>query len=291
MIHPSSTAAIALSALAFASACGNSDDAGAGTVQVAEAPKPTMLPTATDPCSTLATGTQQFKGLDVQLWVGERREDVKGPVLFYWHGTGSVSAEAGAFMQSQIEEIVSEGGIVASFTTSLGTGTYTGPFVWYQDDFLMADQILACAIEQLNIDTRRIYAAGCSAGGLQTTVMAYVRSGYLAAVMPNSGGTFTPPELQDPEHVPAVITTHGAPGQDRVVIEFAETSANLVRDIAAKGGFAVNCNHGLGHCRAPAEVIAAQWQFLKDHPYGTKPSPYENGLPSTFPSYCSIAQP
>jgi hypothetical protein len=194
-------------------------------------------------------------------------------------------------MQKQIDEVVSEGGIVASFTTSLGTGEYTGPFVWYADDFTMADQILACAIEQLNIDVRRIYSAGCSAGGLQTTQMGYRRSGYIAAIMPNSGGVLAPPALEDPDYVPAVITTHGAPGRDVVAIDFSVTSGNLVKDIAAKGGFAVDCNHGGGHCGATAEVVTAQWQFLKDHPFGTKPSPYVNGLPPTFPAYCSIAQP
>jgi poly(3-hydroxybutyrate) depolymerase len=260
-------------------------DSGAG-----EGPKP-ILPEATEPCPTLATGLVTIKGLQIQLWVGERRSDVKGPVLFYWHGTGSVSAEAVAFLQTQITEVESEGGIVASFTTSLGTGEYTGPFVWYADDLTVADEILACAVEQLNIDTRRIYSAGCSAGGLQTTGMVYRRSSYLAAAMPNSGGAINPPPLQDPEHVPAVITAHGAPGQDVVVIDFSTTSANLVKDIAAKGGFAVNCNHGGGHCGATQQVVAAQWQFLKDHPFGTKPSPYVNGLPSDFPAYCSIAEP
>jgi hypothetical protein len=297
-LHPRSPrwmAVIGLVTLSFASGCSSDDspapsNGGPADSGPGEGPKPT-IPTATDPCPTLATGTQEIKGIPVQLWVGERRTDVKGPVLFYWHGTGSVSAEIVAFMQPMIDEVVAEGGIVASFTTSLGTGEFTGPYVWYADDLTMADQILACAVEQLNIDTRRIYSAGCSAGGLQTTQMGYRRSSYVAAIMPNSGGVFAPPPLEDPEHVPAVMTTHGAPGVDVVVIEFSVTSANLVKDIAAKGGFAVNCNHGGRHCGATAEVVTAQWQFLKDHPFGTKPSPYVNGLPPTFPAYCSIAQP
>jgi predicted esterase len=290
---PRWTAVIGLAALLLA--CSSEDSGGPSATGGAGGsgggePKPT-LPTATDPCEPLVTGTATIKGKAVDLWVGERREDVKGPVVFYWHGTGSISAEVLGFLQNQINEVVSEGGIVASFTTSLGTGEFTGPYVWYSDDLTMADQILACANEQLNLDTRRIYSAGCSAGGLQTTQMGYRRSSYIAAIMPNSGGVLVPPPLEDPEHVPAVITTHGALGQDRVVIEFSVTSDNLVKDIAAKGGFAVNCNHGGGHCAAPAEVVTAQWQFLKDHPFGTKTSPYQNGLPASFPSYCTIAQP
>jgi hypothetical protein len=251
-------------------------------------PQPTMLPTAKETCPQLATGNATILGQTVQLWVGERQEDRKAPVLFYWHGTGSVSAEAGVFMQKQIDEIVADGGLVASFVTSTGTGDYTGPFVWHSDDFNVADEILACAIQQLNVETRRIYSAGCSAGGLQTSAMVYMRSGYIAAAMPNSGGTGNPLPLQDPSHVPAVITTHGAPGSDVVVIDFSVTSAAFVNDLTAKGGFAVDCNHGGGHCGATPEVVAAQWQFLKDHPFGVTPEPYASGLPASFPASCKI---
>lgn len=67
-------------------------------------------------------------------------------------------------------------------------GTNTGNGVWFTGDFDTIDDVVACAIEQLHIDTRRIYASGFSAGGLQTTWMSYARSGYLAAVVPYSGG-------------------------------------------------------------------------------------------------------
>jgi hypothetical protein len=121
--------------------------------------------------------------------------------------------------------------------------------------------------------------------------MVYMRSSYLAAAMPNSGGMALPPPFEDPSHIPAVMATHGAPGADVVVIDFSNTSAFLVNDLATKGGFAVDCNHGGGHCGATPEVVAAQWQFLKDHPFGVDPEPYASGLPASFPSYCEIARP
>jgi hypothetical protein len=62
----------------------------------------------------------------------------------------------------------------------------------------------------------------------------------------------------------------------------------LYTDVAAKGGFVVDCNHMGRHCGAPPEVVAAQWQFLKDHPFGFETSPYEEGLPDSFPGYCEI---
>jgi poly(3-hydroxybutyrate) depolymerase len=190
-------------------------------------------------------------------------------------------------MGAQIQEIMGEGGVVASFSTSTGMGTNTGDAVWYTGDFAMADQILACAVQQLNIDTRRIYSAGCSAGGLQTGAMVYSRSSYLAAGMPNSGGIVFAFPMDDPSHVPSLITTHGGTS-DNVGVSFAQTSATEDNDIASKGGYVVDCNHGGGHCQAPANDIAAQWQFCKDHPFGVSPNPYASGLPASFPSYCTI---
>jgi hypothetical protein len=120
--------------------------------------------------------------------------------------------------------------------------------------------------------------------------MLYGRSSYLAAVMPNSGGIIfaNQYQLQDASHVPALITTHGAMGTDVVTIDFSTTSATQDTDVKGKGGFVVDCDHGGGHCGAPADDVAAQWQFCKDHPFGVTPEPYAASLPSSFPSYCKI---
>lgn len=165
----------------------------------------------------------------------------------------------------------------------------TGNNVWYTGDFAMADQIVACAVDQGLVNPRQVYTAGCSAGGLQASAMVYERSRYLAASMPNSGGT--PETLSytfEDSHRPSVMSTHGAMGQDVVVVDFSETTTNFISDIASKGSFVVNCNHGGGHCASPDSVKQAQWQFLKEHPFGVDPSPYASGLPSSFPSFCNI---
>ena len=117
--------------------------------------------------------------------------------------------------------------------------------------------------------------------------MTYDRSSYLAASMPNSGGTVFPYTLEDPSHTPAVITAHGGP-QDMVIVSFSEMSARLDNGIKALGGFVVDCNHGGGHCGSPGELREAQWQFAKDHPFGVTPEPYASGLPASFPAYCQI---
>ncbi|MDH5676373.1 MAG: hypothetical protein OEZ06_29915 [Myxococcales bacterium] len=208
------------------------------------------IPAAPASCPNLATGNVTIRGQQVQLWVGNRREDVKGSVFFYWHGTGSTSSEASSGLGSAIQEITGNGGMVASFTTSTTNGQSTANNVWYTGDFEMADDLLACAVQQLNIDTRRVYTGGCSAGGLQAGAMVYGRSSYLAAAMPNSGGviSFFAPSIEDPSHVPSVITTHGAAGVDVVGVDFADTSADLTSGIANLGGFVTNCDHGGGHC-------------------------------------------
>ncbi|MES1207318.1 MAG: hypothetical protein ABUS79_15380, partial [Pseudomonadota bacterium] len=168
-------------------------------------------------------------------------------------------------------------------------GTNTGNGVWYTGDFQTADEVVACAIQQLHIDTRRIYASGFSAGGLQSTRMAYDRSGYLAAVVPYSGGLtgFGAGTLQDPSHVPAAMVVHGASGSDVVVIDFAQASASYETDMKKKGGFAIDCNHGGGHM-IPSGVPASTWNFMKAHPYGISPEPFSGGIPAGFPAYCTI---
>jgi hypothetical protein len=50
----------------------------------------------------------------------------------------------------------------------------------------------------------------------------------------------------------------------------------------------VNCDHGGGHCRAPADLQTAAWQFMKDHPWGVDSPWMAGGIPGGVPDYCSI---
>jgi predicted esterase len=286
---------------------GGGDDGGSsGTGPVTTTGADPTIPAPMGTCPTLtgmSGGTVTISGTAVSIWSGTKGS-TPAPIVFYWHGTGSTASEVTTFMQPQLTEIVQEGGLVASFSTSTSQGQDTGDAVWYTGDFAMADQILACAVQQLNINTRMIYTAGCSAGGLQAGAMMFSRSAYLAAAMPNSGGeTFANAYMQENAHVPSVMTAHGG-SADMVVISFATASATLDMDIASRassskppGGYAIDCNHGGGHCGiffAPAvdyaAYISAQWQFCKDHPYGVATDPYASGLPASFPSYCTVVK-
>jgi poly(3-hydroxybutyrate) depolymerase len=214
----------------------------------------------------------------------------KGALMFYWHGTGSsAEGEVSRLPKPILDEIASTGSIIAGFNgsgTMGGKGDCSGTGAHNIADFDSGDQLVACAIMKHGIDPRRIYSAGCSAGGLQTGCMAMLRSSYLAAATPNSGGIVGAQPWQD-MHSPAVMTMHGG-ASDMVIVTFSQTSASF--DMAAKmhGSFVVNCDHGGGHCAAPNDLKIAYWQFMKDHPFGIEKSPWATAFPPGVPDYCKI---
>jgi hypothetical protein len=88
----------------------------------------------------------------------------------------------------------------------------------------------------------------------------------------------------------------GGPMDTCVVINFQPASENLEADLTAEGSFFVECVHNCQHSQPPFDAptgmteYAAFWDFVYDHPYWLPPgqSPYKTqGLPSTFPSWCS----
>jgi poly(3-hydroxybutyrate) depolymerase len=250
----------------------------------------------TGTCPAIASGTLTFAGQQVQIWAGSGTPAQPGALVIFWYGTGGSTTDAEyIFGQTQIDAVTAAGGLVAAIGTSNKQGTDTGDAVWYTGDFDTADQVVACALQQKLIDSRRIYTVGDSAGGLQATWMAYARSGYIAAVAPLSGGlvqnggVYAAPvdSPQDPSNVPSAIVTHGAEGVDVFILDFSVTSAAYEADIATKGGFSVDCNTGGGHVSGPPVVCPALWQFFQDHPFKAKDD-YSSGLPSSFPSYCGI---
>ena len=251
-----------------------------------DGPAPT-IPAFNGTCPEFRTGTATIGGLaGISLQVGAKKNGT-GSLVFYWHGTGSFAGESNIMLPAAVrQEILNQGGIIVSPQRSTRRGgDCSGTATFSKGDFEIADQIVACAVKNHNIDPRRIYTTGCSAGGLQAGCMASLRSSYIAAAVPNSGGIVFPQQIQDPKHVPALMTMHGG-AADMVIVAFSQTSATLGRQFARAGGYVLNCNHGGMHCGAPAALYRAGWQFMKDHPFGTKPSPYERGLPSGFPNTC-----
>ena len=270
--------------------------AGGGTAGTAGGSAP-MMPPATGPgpmlpaiqgeCPTFADGTIMVAGhRGIVIAAGQAGKG--GSLLFYWHGTGSSPGELMATLPAGVRsDIIDNGGIIAAFNGRMSAGTMgdcSGTGAHARSDFLAADQIAACAVKNHGIDPRRIYSTGCSAGGLQTGCMAMARSSYIAAATPNSGGITVSPGWQD-DNTPAIFTMHGG-ASDTVIVTFSQTSATLDRGAKQHGSFVVNCDHGGGHCKAPAALQTAAWQFMKDHPWGTKESPWATNFPADVPSYC-----
>ncbi|MBN2524913.1 MAG: hypothetical protein JXR76_00880, partial [Deltaproteobacteria bacterium] len=247
-----------------------------------------IIPTITETCPVFASGNITFMGLSgIKLIVGPMGSG-DGSIVFYWHGTGSSANEATLLMPSSVrDDIIGSGGIIVSFDNSLGTGgDCSGTATFSKDDLNIADQLVACAVRDHNINPRRVYTTGCSAGGLQSGCMGALRANYVAATVPNSGGLVFPQAIQNDDHTPAVMTMHGGVS-DWVVVSFAETSATFDAMMDDAGSFVVNCDHNGGHCQAPAELYEAGWEFMKAHPFGVNPFPFETGLVG-FPDYCAI---
>jgi len=253
-------------------------------------PAPTVLPEIQGECPELVSGNVEFGNFHATIHVADDAAGKHGPMIFYWHGTGSAPAEVQFGLGADvIAEILAEGGVIAAMDGGQGTGFVTGPYEWRADDFDFADQVLACAIDQFQIDTRRIHALGMSAGGLQTSNMAYWRANYMASVVVYSGGGAGLRSANEyPDNKFAALMFHGGPSDVINGLAFQMNTEKMIADLIANGHFAVMCDHGMGHT-IPSGAGTAAWRFFRDHPYLTAPSPYvADGLPDELPDYCEI---
>lgn len=259
-----------------------------------------IIPPAPSDCPMFVNGDVPIHGVSVHLWVSDTAATGGGPLIVYWHGTGStVVSEAVQFLgQPTIDDVLAQGGIVASLGGSTGEGTDTSTGVWTTGDYAIVDDLVSCAVAQGKVDPQRIFTAGCDSGGIEAGALAFGRSNYIAAVSMNSGGlvlkqasdgTLQPPiTLQDTHRIPATLTTHGPQGFDVVIIDFSDASIRYDDAVVNYGGFAVDCPHDRGHCAASQDFIRSQWRFFQDHPYSVDPEPYASSLPSGFAPECQI---
>lgn len=255
------------------------------------------IPAPTAACPDIEDGTISFHpaGLDaprdVRVWVDlETAARLDGPVVFYWYGTGGNPDQTYQGVGDDgIQEILDMGGIVVAPTHD----PLAGVFPWWlvlsetTDDLVLADEILACASEQIGVDARRIYSLGFSAGALHTSQMSIRRSSYIASVVPYSGGLVfgSMPAFEDPDNKFAAMIFHGGPG-DMVVVGFQQTSEDYAAYLDGNDNFNFICNHGGGH--SVPNVQDNVMQFLLDHPWGVGASPYAQALPGDFPPYCAL---
>lgn len=250
---------------------------------------------ASPPICPLSTETFQ-KGApanEARLWVGPNPGN--GALVFYLHGTGMSPNDAvWTLGQDVIDDITAKGGVVLA---PKGHGGYE----WIiangdtsEKDLFLIDEMVACSIQQAKIDPRHIHSTGLSSGATLTSDLVHRRSNYLASGSPKSGG-FDPynpvPKNREPNNKIAVMIYHGGPTDTwgNPAYEFYQEQSEKMADILkAEGSFPIVCNHGGGHGEPPKANQQVVWQFFQDHPYNVTPKPYANGLPSDFPSYCTI---
>jgi predicted esterase len=281
---------------------GRNDAADAGDVPEARnpgEPDEAFLVPATGPCPEFRAGRATFmpdgRARAVEISMSDRANDADGALVFTWFATAGTPAQAlGWLGQAVVSAIEEEGGIIVApyadqpSSTRPWYNTPGGPGEGDQDLRLM-DEVIACARESVGVDVRRIHAIGMSAGGLQTTQVAFRRSGYLASAAIYSGGLpddVVPPD-QDPDNKFAAMVLFGGATDISPVdgIAYLEATNRLVELLGEQDRFVLRCDHGGGHS-VPAGAQQSVWQFFTDHPYGTQPSPYASGIPNGFVAYC-----
>jgi predicted esterase len=255
-----------------------------------------VIPAPTGTCPTLAPGDVTFAPAGIPPRKVKLAFDPAkaghGELIIYWYATGSGTAESGYSLGATQSAITAAGGIVA---TPYADST-AGQFEWFivngsskQDDFLVADEVVGCLAQAHLIDTNQIHSMGMSAGALQTTALSFIRASYVASVATYSGGVppgFTPAN-QDPENKFAALIFDGGASDDVFSVDFQAASQAYEAMLKTAGHFAAICDHGMGHA-IPLDAAPSVAAFFTANPWGAWPSPYAQGLPSSFPTYCSL---
>jgi len=276
-------------------------DEDAGTAPP-EPPKPAKLPTIEGSCPDMSKpGTYMFssasgRSLMVDIMIAQdakSRPAPGGPLIMYFHSLGGVSGEVTrAFGQAAIDQVIAQGGVVASFTAStcLRCGL-ADDVVWYEEDDEVGDQVVACSMQHARIDPRRIHAIGFSSGALHSMHLALARSSYIASVVSFSGGrpagSLVP---EDPTNKVPALLAYGREGLDNAFVDFNITSRDWYNMFAPQGYYALLCDHQRGHA-IPEELVPHALRFFMDHPYQVSPEPYLRTVPTTYPSFCKNGPP
>jgi hypothetical protein len=244
-----------------------------------------VIPAITQPCPAWQDGAVTFMGLPgIRLAVGPKPAGPTAPMLVYWHGTNSPSDEYLRLAAPVADGIIKAGGVIVSFEGTTGGDALSATNIFGKGDLVIVDQLVSCAIRDHNVDPLRIYTTGCSAGGFFATAMAALRSQYVAAAAPNSGGKGVDLMFAD-NHTPALMTIHPPTGSLDLV-DLEKTSHDADKMFKARGGFAIDCHLESGVCN---NALAGDvWTFFLAHPFGAPPDPWAGGLPGGFSDKCQI---
>lgn len=206
-------------------------------------------------------------------------------VIFAWHwldGSGEQMMDwLGFGVLPESEDVI----VVAPESDG-----YPSEWRWDQEsdgnsDATFFEDILACLVEQWDIDLGRVHTTGMSAGGLWSSWMILHRSEWLASAAPMSGGVLSSYYTAPTDPIP-VMLIWGGPTDLYGGFSFDVATTDFSEDLRADGHFVVECDHGGGHL-PPDSAATLTWDLFKEHPKA-QDSPWEAELPSHLPSYCSL---
>ncbi|MBC8072452.1 MAG: hypothetical protein IAG13_29285, partial [Deltaproteobacteria bacterium] len=237
------------------------------------------IPNPTGTCPNIANGVNTFcpAGLDTcraALVVNAPAADGEGFLALHWHGTyespdGVLAWDTAA--QAIQERVVAENGLmVLPYADPRAPARANTPFPWWRvcgssgtqcdriDDFRLADEIVACAVEQELVDPNRLTTSGMSAGGTMASHLVNY-STYLAGAVSWSGGVPTAWQPSMPDNDTAVMVVHGgatdaycgagAPGANGCYY-FRPPSEVFGANVLDAGNFTFMCDHQAGHAAA-----------------------------------------
>jgi predicted esterase len=267
-----------------------------------------QVPQPTQPAAYTGTCPDFTKGGTVTMTSGGFKRSMKvslppdmtGPdnaLLFLWHGLGDTAANFSADFDAP--GIASAHNAVVITPDVCSASGCTQMFGW---DFLDAtggadvqlfEDVISCVTQQINVEPRRIYSAGFSAGALWTTWLLINRADFLGSVAIFSGGI-------DPSQVPyvtpkwpiPVIGFYGSQSGDQFqgIVFFHDLMQALIGDLRGDKIFTVDCDDELNAHTIPDGGVDAGVEFMFNHKYGDKSSYEASGkLPKNFPDYCKIA--
>ena len=227
-----------------------------------------------------------------------------GPLHVQWHGTYENPAqylESDYSTLQMLDMLEQENGMMVLPSAHPEAMSDTDPFPWFivcvgsdcqrKDDFILFDEIAACAVDQGLVDPKRITTSGMSAGGIMTSHL-IERVEWLAAAVSWSGGLSPFYRPSEPVGDFPVITIHGGVGDTFDGYSFRTASIAQAQDLADRGEVSVICDHGNGHA---STWITGVSPFLAaarhGEPHPVADYPFGSGGDWGFDMYCELVQP
>ncbi len=251
-----------------------------------DGPVPT-LPTYSGSCPAVQSGVNSIStgGANRTFEVFLPSDTSDMALAFFWYGTGGTGQD-----YSWLQGFASGYDLALVVPQATGSLTFEWPVLGTDNttgELAFFDDMVACVTESLDVDTRKIYTSGFSAGALWSSYLVMHRSEYLASAAIFSGGTGS---LVRSDETPEVdIPILGFHGGDADVyggiVNFKDQMNQFLGNLDSDGHFVVVCDHGEGHT-IPEGALDGALQFLTDHSFGDAASPHESSLPGFLPDYC-----